>query len=147
MRRNFIALVCVLVPWLSLPMIAAAQAPAPPMPAPLTPGAPLPPAAPSAAPLPSAPLQIQPPELSPNLRIVWEVKNRFRLFRREADFAKHLAAQSLRSVLAAEQMMASESDGRGWARPMLANLCVDPMGGVPNTCERDGARESYLAPT
>ena len=103
MRRHFIALVCVLTPWLSEPMIAAAQAPAPPMPTPITPG-------------PAAPLQIQPPELSPNLRIVWEVKNRFRLFRREADFAKHLAAESLKTVLAAEQLMATETDGRGWAR-------------------------------
>ena len=32
------------------------------------------------------PLQILPPTISPDLRIVWEVKNRFRLFRREADF-------------------------------------------------------------
>src|SRR6185369_14902169 len=111
MRRHFIALVCVLTPWLGGPMSAAAQAPAPPMPTPIIPG-------------PAAPLQIQPPELSPNLRIVWEVKNRFRLFRREADFAKHLAAESLKTVLAAEQLMATETDGRGWARSMLANLCV-----------------------
>src|SRR5258707_1325893 len=142
MRRHFIALVCVLTPWLSEPTIAAAQAPAPPMPAPITPGAPQ-----QSAPLPAAPLQIQPPELSPNLHIVWEVKNRSRLFRREADFAKHLAAESLKTVLAAEQLMATETDGRGWARSMLANLCVDPMGGVLQTCERDGTRESYLAPT
>src|SRR4051812_42988149 len=137
MRRHFIVLACVLTSWLSAPIIAVAQAPAPPMPAPITPG----------AQLPSAPLQIQPPELSPNLHIVWEVKNRFRLFRREADFAKHLAAESLKTVLAAEQLMATETDGRGWARAMLANLCVDPMGGVQQTCERDGTRESYLAPT
>src|SRR5688572_7655702 len=63
---------------------------------------------PSIAPLPSAPLQIQPPTLSQDLRIVWEVKNRFRLFRREADFRRHLAAQSLKTVLAAEQQMATE---------------------------------------
>ena len=24
--------------------------------------------------------------------------------------------------------MASETDGRGWARGMLGNLCIDPMG-------------------
>src|SRR2546421_3542821 len=95
---------------------------------------------------PSGPLQILPPTTSPDLRIVWEVKNRFRLFRREADFLKHVAAQSIKSVLGAEQMMASETDGRGWARTMLGNLCVDAMGGVMTTCERDGARESYLAP-
>ena len=95
---------------------------------------------------PSAPLQILPPTLSNDLRIVWEVKNRFRLFRREADFLKHVAAQSIKSVLAAEQIMAAETDGRGWARAMLGNLCIDQMGGVVTTCERDGARENYLAP-
>src|SRR5262249_19239456 len=104
---------------------------------------PLPPGPPAS----SAPLQILPPTISPDLRIVWEVKNRFRLFRREADFLRQGAAHSLRGVLGAEQLMAAETDGRGWARPILGNLCVDPMGGVMNTCERDGARESYLAPT
>jgi hypothetical protein len=95
---------------------------------------------------PAAPMQILPPTLSADLRIVWEVKNRFRLFRKEADFLRHVAAQSIKSVLAAEQIMAAETDGRGWARTMLGNLCVDPMGGIQATCERDGARESYLAP-
>src|SRR3989440_5455485 len=95
---------------------------------------------------PAGPLQILPPAVSPDLRIVWEVKNRFRLFRREADFLKHVAAQSIKTVLAAEQILAGETDGRGWARNMLGNLCVDAMGGVMTTCERDGARESYLAP-
>lgn len=95
---------------------------------------------------PGGPLQILPPTLSPDLRIVWEVKNRFRLFRKEADFLRHVAAQSIKSVLAAEQIMAGETDGRGWARTMLGNLCVDPMGGIQATCERDGTRESYLAP-
>jgi hypothetical protein len=97
-------------------------------------------------PAPSGPMQILPPTISPDLRIAWEVKNRFRLFRKEADFLRHVAAQSIKSVLAAEQIMAAESDGRGWARNMLANLCIDPMGAVTATCERDGTRESYLAP-
>src|SRR5437660_7653960 len=96
---------------------------------------------PPAAP-PTAPLQILPPTVSPDLRIVWEVKNRFRLFRREADFLRHVAAQSIKSVLAAEQIMAGETDGRGWARALLGNLCIDPIGGVMTTCERDGAREA-----
>src|SRR6266850_490213 len=96
---------------------------------------------------PSGPLQILPPTVSPDLRIVWEVKNRFRLFRKEADFLRHVAAQSIKSVLAAEQLMAAETDGRGWARAMLSNLCIDGMGAVTTTCERDGTRESYLAPT
>src|SRR4051795_1689968 len=96
--------------------------------------------------LPSGPMQILPPTISPDLRIVWEVKSRFRLFRREADFLKHVAAESIKNVLAAEQLMANETDGRGWARAMLGNLCSDQMGGVTTTCERDGARENYLAP-
>ena len=38
-----------------------------------------------------------------DLRIVWEVKNRFRLFRQEKDFQLHVAALTGRSVLASEQ--------------------------------------------
>ena len=92
------------------------------------------------------PLQILPPTISQDLRIVWEVKNRFRLFRREQDFLRHVAALNLKTVLAAEQQLAAETDGRGWAAPLLSYLCVDTMGALMNTCERDGQRESYLAP-
>jgi hypothetical protein len=120
------------------PTISQAPLPPPGAPAPLAPA----PEAPA-----GAPLQIQPPTVSQDLRIVWEVKNRFRLFRREADFLRQVAAQSLKTVLQAEQLLETETDGRGWAGRALANLCVDPMGGVMNTCERDGTRESYLAPT
>ena len=99
------------------------------------------------APAPAAgPLQILPPTLSTEMRITWEVKNRFRLFRKEADFLKHVAALSAKSILASEQLMAAETDGRGWARAMLSNLCIDATGNLMTTCERDGARESYLAP-
>src|SRR5581483_4785607 len=130
---------------------AAAQTPRPITQAPLPPpGAPTQIAPAPTAPAPTqgagAPLQIQPPTVSQDLRIVWEVKNRFRLFRREADFLRQVAAQSLKTVLQAEQLMETETDGRGWATRVLANLCVDPMGGVINTCERDGTRESYLNP-
>src|SRR5262249_14990846 len=51
-----------------------------------------------------------------------------------------------RGVLASEQSMALESEGRGWARNMLSRLCIDPLGRIPDQCERDGTRESYLAP-
>src|SRR6478735_11053078 len=87
------------------PPVSQAPLPPPSAPAPI---APAPPAA-------GAPLQIQPPTVSQDLRIVWEVKNRFRLFRREADFLRQVAAQSLKSVLQAEQLMEAETDGRGWA--------------------------------
>jgi len=81
-----------------------------------------------------------------DLRIVWEVKNRFRLFRQERDFQLHVASLAGRGVLASEQSMALESEGRGWARNMLSRLCIDPLGRIPDQCERDGTRESYLAP-
>src|SRR5438132_1616446 len=40
--------------------------------------------------------------------IEWEVKNRFRLFRNEADFQRHVAAMRSDGVLAAERRLASE---------------------------------------
>jgi hypothetical protein len=90
----------------------------------------------------SAPL----PEPAVGVTIEWRVRNRFRLFREERDFERHVAAQLGRSVLAAEQTLALESDGRGWARDMVARLCVDSAGIVVEECVRDGVRESYLAP-
>ena len=63
-----------------------------------------------------------------DLRIEWEVKNRFRLFRNEADFRRHVEAARSDGVLAAERRLAKESDGRGWARDMLERLCVDRAG-------------------
>ena len=104
MRRRFVTSAYLLVCLAALQGAAFAQTHIQP---PITPG-------------PSAPLQILPPTISSDLRIVWEVKNRFRLFRKEADFLRHVAAQSIKSVLAAEQIMAAETDGRGWARNMLS---------------------------
>jgi hypothetical protein len=80
------------------------------------------------------------------LRIEWEVKNRFRLFRREADFQRHVAADHGDGVLASERRLARETDGRGWAREVVERLCVDRSGNLLETCERDGVRESYLTP-
>ena len=81
------------------------------------------------------------------LRIDWEVKNRFRLFRNEADFQRHLAAYRGDGILAAEARLEQRSDGRGWARDIVDRLCVDRAGRLTETCQRDGVRESYLAPT
>src|SRR5713226_9961445 len=78
-------------------------------------------------------------------RIEWEVKNRFRLFRNEADFQRHVAAASSEGVLAAERRLARESDGRGWARDTVERLCVDRAGKLLEFCDRDGEREAYLA--
>jgi hypothetical protein len=93
-----------------------------------------------------AQLQILPNEMAADVTVTWEVKSRFRLFRDEKDFNRHLAAESGRSILAAEQTLAQETDGRGWARDMVTRLCVDGAGRVVETCVRDGARESYLTP-
>jgi hypothetical protein len=81
-----------------------------------------------------------------DLRIEWEVTNRFRLFRSEEDFKRHVAAHRGDGVLAAERRLEKASDGRGWARDMLDRLCVDQSGRLLETCQRDGVRESYLAP-
>jgi hypothetical protein len=86
------------------------------------------------------------PAASGDLQIVWEVKNRFRLFRNEADFRKHVAADTGNGVLAAERKLALATDGRGWARDALAQLCVDQAGRLLETCQRDGDKENYLNP-
>jgi lysophospholipase L1-like esterase len=80
------------------------------------------------------------------LRIEWEAKNRFRLFRNEADFQRHVAAARGEGVLAAERRLARDSDGRGWARDTVERLCVDRAGSLMEMCDRDGEREAYLAP-
>src|SRR5215475_4708525 len=79
-------------------------------------------------------------------RIEWEVKNRFRLFRSEADFERHVDATRHGGVLAAERLLAKDSDGRGWARDIVDRLCVDRTGRLLESCERDGEREIYVAP-
>jgi hypothetical protein len=81
-----------------------------------------------------------------DLRIEWEVRNRFRLFRSTTDFQRHVNAHRAGSLLAAERRLARETDGRGWAQDMIDRLCVDPTGTLLETCQRDGERESYLAP-
>ena len=64
------------------------------------------------------------------LQISWEVRNRFRLFREERDFLLHAETGRGRSVLAAEQALAIQSDGRGWARNTVNRLCIDLAGRV-----------------
>jgi lysophospholipase L1-like esterase len=79
-------------------------------------------------------------------RIEWEVKNRFRLFRSERDFQRHVAAYRTDGVLAAEERLERDTGGRGWARTMVGSLCVDAAGNLSETCTRDGVAEVYLAP-
>jgi len=104
-------------------------------------GAQTPPAAdPSVA---QPPLAQQPAvQLSTTMQISWEVRNRFRLFREERDFKLQVDSLSGRSILAAEQTLAAQSDGRGWARNTLGRLCIDPAGRVSEPCTRDGVKES-----
>lgn len=80
------------------------------------------------------------------LQISWEVRNRFRLFREERDFLLHSEAARGRSVLAAEQALELQSDGRGWARNTVNRLCIDLSGRVNEPCTRDNVKESYLTP-
>jgi hypothetical protein len=115
---------------------------APPAPAPAP--APAPPAI-SAAPV--APVTPTPPEAAGDApRIEWEVKNRFRLFRSERDFQRHVASYRADGVLAAERRLEGDIGGRGWARAMVGSLCVDAGGNLSETCTRDGVAENYLAP-
>ena len=80
------------------------------------------------------------------LQISWEVRNRFRLFREERDFLLHTESGRGRSVLASEQALERQSDGRGWARNTVNRLCIDLTGRVSEPCNRDNVKESYLTP-
>jgi lysophospholipase L1-like esterase len=80
------------------------------------------------------------------LQIAWEVKNRFRLFREERDFQLHAESMRNRSVLASEDTLELQSDGRGWARNMVNRLCIDLQGRVADPCQRDNVKENYLTP-
>jgi lysophospholipase L1-like esterase len=80
------------------------------------------------------------------LQITWEVRNRFRLFREERDFLLHADSAKGRSILASEQALELQSDGRGWARNAVNRLCIDLSGRVSEPCTRDNVKESYLTP-
>jgi hypothetical protein len=97
--------------------------------------------APAPAPAPGPPLAV-----TGDFHIVWEAKNRFRLFRNEADFLRQVAASRGDGVLAAEDRLERDSGGVGWAKDVVSHLCVDPSGKLQETCERDGVSENYLAP-
>src|SRR5204863_3340587 len=81
-----------------------------------------------------------------SLQISWEVRNRFRLFREERDFLLHADSTRGRSVLAAEQALEVQGEGRGWARNTVNRLCIDLFGRVSEPCSRDNVKESYLTP-
>ena len=81
------------------------------------------------------------------MQISWEVRNRFRLFREERDFLLHTDGARGRSILATEQALGLQSDGRGWARNTVNRLCIDLLGRVSEPCTRDNVKESYLTPS
>ena len=81
-----------------------------------------------------------------DFRIQWEVKNRFRLFRNEADFMRIAQENRGDGILAQERRLETASDGLGWAKDIVGNLCLDGYGEVVETCTRDGEKESYLNP-
>ncbi|HEY5066706.1 MAG TPA: SGNH/GDSL hydrolase family protein [Xanthobacteraceae bacterium] len=81
-----------------------------------------------------------------NFHIVWEVKNRFRLFRKESDFLHQVAASRGDGVLAEERRLEASNGGVGWAQDVVGNLCLDDYGNLLQTCSRDGANENYLTP-
>jgi len=119
---------------------ALAALPARPMAAQTAPGQ----AAPEAA---QATPQATPAAPDAAMRISWEVRNRFRLFREERDFLLHAeSARAGPSILASEQRLELQSDGRGWARNTVNRLCIDLFGRVSEPCLRDNVRESYLTP-
>jgi len=80
------------------------------------------------------------------LHIVWEVKSRFRLFREEADFLRQVAVTRGNTILSAERQLEHDSAGLGWAKDVVAELCLDKFGNLLQTCQRDGQSESYLSP-
>jgi lysophospholipase L1-like esterase len=96
------------------------------------------------APAPNA-LEIVPAPAA-GVAIDWQVLNRFRLFREEADFRLHVEAARGRTTLEAERVLEEGAEGRGWARAMVDRLCVDGLGRIAEECLRDGVQENYLAP-
>src|SRR5262245_33900880 len=76
-----------------------------------------PPAAPA---IESAPLEPRVTvEPATGVAITWSVVNRFRLFREERDFRRHVEAMQGHTVQEAEQALAAATDGSGWAREMM----------------------------
>ena len=49
-------------------------------------------------------------------------------------------------MLASEQALEVQGEGRGWARNMVNRLCIDLASHVSEPCTRDNVKESYLTP-
>ena len=89
-------------------------------------------------------------QVVPDVRVDWEVANRFRLFRHQSDFDDQVRAAlanngSFKSIFDAERTLSDAANARGWAAPLLSRLCYDPAKGrILDKCDRDGVTESYL---
>jgi lysophospholipase L1-like esterase len=102
---------------------------------------------------------------SDSVGITWEVKNRFRLFKNEDDFIYVKKFHGSGGVFAEETALAADTNGNGWAAPLVEGddksgrdprLCIDGRGGLADICTRDYValngsdrktiRESYLNP-
>src|SRR5262249_35990170 len=129
LRRIVLLALFALVAFIGPGRLATAQAPAP--------QAPQPPAPTSLAPAVAQPAM----PASGSLQIVWEVKNRFRLFREERDFKLHADYLRSHSILESEDALAVEGEGRGWARNMFRRLCIDQSGKISQPCSRDNVGE------
>src|SRR5665213_3429693 len=105
--------------------------------------------APATAQTPAAPQgapAVAPSASDGSMQISWEVRNRFRLFREERDFLLQTDSARAGSILASEDALEAQSDGRGWARNAVNRLCIDLSGRVSEPCTRDNVKESYLTP-
>src|ERR1700730_3492848 len=80
------------------------------------------------------------------MQISWEGRKRLMLYSEERDFLLHTESARGRSILASEQALELQSDGRGWARNTVNRLCIDLLGRVSEPCTRDNVKESYLTP-
>ena len=123
----------------TLPASRTAAQPAPDVPAPILHGG-----APATTQVAPATTQIEPDGA---MQIAWEVRNRFRLFREERDFLLHTENARGRSILASEQALELQSDGRGWARNTVNRLCIDLFGRISEPCIRGTVKENYLTPS
>ena len=102
---------------------------------------------------------------SASVGIKWEVKSRFRLFKNEKDFIYVKKFHGNGGVLAEETALAADTDGNGWAAPLVEGddksgrnprLCIGGGGGMADTCARNYVAlngsdhntipESYLNP-
>lgn len=91
-------------------------------------------------------------QTSPQIRISWEVANRFRLFAEQKDFDLHVAAWQSdsngvgKSILETERILEKPLGGSGWSSK-TGRLCYNKDTGLllPK-CSRDGAVENYLNP-